>query len=380
VLVAFLPLAIIGLLFGKAIKAYLFNAPVVATAFIVGGLVILWAERRDHRIRVESIDDLSLTDAIKLGFAQALALIPGTSRSGATIIGGLLFGLSRRAATEFSFFLAMPTLIGAGIYQLYKERALLSFDDLGMWVVGFVASFVSAFWAVRGLLRYISTHDFSLFAWYRIAFGIVVLVTWHYRRDFLEQWLRWRARGFSICTAFCSSPASWKARLLGERLATAGLRDRFSCPTLSPVPLAAIAYAPSICWPAPTDRRRWSAVRSAAITPPGWPKTRSARSPDQPGSDGAGPARRTRRDAHQLSHRRDLRVHGRARRTTARARDARRHAGALPVAGRDRRRSARLPSGRRALCRQPPDHPRGGRSQLHALPRAVPQIIEFCGL
>jgi len=180
VLVAFLPLAIIGLLFGKAIKAYLFNAPVVATAFIVGGLVILWAERRDHRIRVESIDDLSLTDAIKLGLAQALALIPGTSRSGATIIGGLLFGLSRRAATEFSFFLAMPTLIGAGIYQLYKERALLSFDDLGMWVVGFVASFVSAFWAVRGLLRYISTHDFSLFAWYRIAFGIVVLATWHY--------------------------------------------------------------------------------------------------------------------------------------------------------------------------------------------------------
>jgi undecaprenyl-diphosphatase len=179
VLVAFLPLAIIGLLFGKAIKAYLFNAPVVATAFIVGGLIILWAERREHRIRVESIDDLSLTDAIKLGFAQALALIPGTSRSGATIIGGLLFGLSRRAATEFSFFLAMPTLIGASIYQLYKERALLSFDDVGMWVIGFAASFISAFWAVRGLLRYISTHDFSIFAWYRIAFGIVVLVTWH---------------------------------------------------------------------------------------------------------------------------------------------------------------------------------------------------------
>ncbi len=179
VLVAFLPLAILGLLFGKAIKDYLFNAPVVATAFIVGGLIILWAERREHRIRVESIDDLSLTDAIKLGFAQALALIPGTSRSGATIIGGLLFGLSRRAATEFSFFLAMPTLIGASIYQLYKERALLSFDDVGMWVIGFAASFISAFWAVRGLLRYISTHDFSIFAWYRIAFGIVVLVTWH---------------------------------------------------------------------------------------------------------------------------------------------------------------------------------------------------------
>lgn len=180
VLVAFLPLAILGLLFGKAIKASLFNAPVVATAFIVGGLVILWAERREHRIRTESIDDLTLIDALKLGLAQALALIPGTSRSGATIIGGLFFGLSRRAATEFSFFLAIPTLIGATIYQLYKERALLSFDDLGMWVVGFVAAFVSAFWAVRGLLRYISTHDFSAFAWYRIAFGVVVLVTWHY--------------------------------------------------------------------------------------------------------------------------------------------------------------------------------------------------------
>ncbi|WP_313951665.1 undecaprenyl-diphosphate phosphatase [Accumulibacter sp.] len=180
VLVAFLPLAVIGLLFGKAIKASLFNPPVVATAFIVGGFIILWAERREHRIRVESVDDLSVTDAFKLGCAQALALIPGTSRSGATIIGGLLFGLSRRAATEFSFFLAIPTLIGATIYQLYKERALLSLDDLGMWVVGFVAAFISAFWAVRGLLRYISSHDFSIFAWYRIAFGIGILATWHF--------------------------------------------------------------------------------------------------------------------------------------------------------------------------------------------------------
>ena len=177
-LAAFMPLAILGLLFGKTIKAYLFNAPAVATAFIVGGLIILWAERREHTIRVDSVDDLSLRDAVKLGLAQALALIPGTSRSGATIIGGLFFGLSRKAATEFSFFLAIPTLIAATCYQLYKERALLSFDDLGMWVVGFVAAFISAFWAVRGLLRYISTHDFTIFAWYRIAFGIVVLLTW----------------------------------------------------------------------------------------------------------------------------------------------------------------------------------------------------------
>ncbi|HMW18849.1 MAG TPA: undecaprenyl-diphosphate phosphatase [Accumulibacter sp.] len=186
-LIAFLPLAIIGLLFGKSIKALLFNAPVVAMAFIVGGLIILWAERREHRIRVHSVDALSAFDALLLGLAQALALIPGTSRSGATIIGGLLFGLSRRAATEFSFFLAIPTLIGATIYQLYKERALLSVDDLGMWVVGFVAAFLSAFWAVRGLLRYISNHDFSIFAWYRIAFGLVVLATWHFG------WVSWTA-------------------------------------------------------------------------------------------------------------------------------------------------------------------------------------------
>lgn len=178
--IAFMPLAILGLLFGKTIKTTLFNAPTVAAAFIVGGLVILWAERREHRILVETVDDLTARDALKLGLAQALALIPGTSRSGATIIGGLFFGLSRRAATEFSFFLAIPTLIVATLYQLYKERALLSLDDLGMWVVGFVAAFVSAFWAVRGLLRYISTHDFSVFAWYRIAFGIVVLVTWKF--------------------------------------------------------------------------------------------------------------------------------------------------------------------------------------------------------
>lgn len=180
ILVAFLPLALLGLAFGKQIKAYLFNPPVVATTFILGGLVILWAERRPHRVRVETVDDIDLVDALKLGLAQALALIPGTSRSGATIIGGLFFGLSRKAATEFSFFLAIPTLILASIYHLWKDRALLSVDDLGMWAVGFGAAFVSAFLCVRWLLRYISTHDFTVFAWYRIVFGCVVLVTWHY--------------------------------------------------------------------------------------------------------------------------------------------------------------------------------------------------------
>jgi len=175
--IAFVPLAVLGLLFGKVIKAHLFAPVPVASAFIVGALVILWAERRTHVVRVETVDDLGPLDALKLGFAQALALIPGTSRSGATIIGGLFLGLSRRAAAEFSFFLAIPTLTAATIYELYKERALLSANDLGMWGVGFVTAFVSAFLCVRWLLRFIASHDFTPFAWYRIAFGLVVLAT-----------------------------------------------------------------------------------------------------------------------------------------------------------------------------------------------------------
>ena len=176
--IAFVPLAVFGLLFKKAIEAHLFQPVPVAIAFIVGAFVILWAERRQHTIRVHSVDDMSPLDALKLGLAQMMALIPGTSRSGSTIIGGLFFGLSRKAATEFSFFLAVPTLFAATFYSLYKERALLSFDDIGMWVVGFVSAFVSAFLCVRWLLRYISSHDFTLFAWYRIVFGVVVLATW----------------------------------------------------------------------------------------------------------------------------------------------------------------------------------------------------------
>ncbi len=179
VFIAFLPLALIGLAFGKQIKAALFNPITVAVTSIVGALFILWAEKRQHTVSVESVDDLSWKDALKVGCAQALALIPGTSRSGATIIGGLFFGLSRKAATEFTFFLAMPTLIAATLYELYKERALLSSDDLGMWAVGFIASFISAFLCVRWLLRYISSHDFTVFAWYRIAFGLIVLGTYY---------------------------------------------------------------------------------------------------------------------------------------------------------------------------------------------------------
>jgi undecaprenyl-diphosphatase len=175
--IAFMPAAVLGLAFGKHIKAALFKPVPVAIAFIVGGLVILWAERRVHRVTVESVDDMGWKDALKVGIAQAFALIPGTSRSGATIIGGLLFGLSRRAATEFSFFLAVPTLIAAGAYDFYRNRALFDAHDLGMFAVGMAAAFCSAFLCVRWLLRYIATHDFTVFAWYRIVFGAVVLLT-----------------------------------------------------------------------------------------------------------------------------------------------------------------------------------------------------------
>jgi undecaprenyl-diphosphatase len=178
VLVAFLPAVVLGLLFGKVIKAHLFTPAVVATTFILGAFVILWAERRPPSVvRIHDVDQMRWPDALKVGIAQCFALIPGTSRSGATIIGAMLFGLSRKAATDFSFFLAIPTLIGAGVYSLYKDRALLSMADLPLFAVGLVFSFVSAWLCVRWLLRYISTHSFTPFAWYRIAFGIVVLAT-----------------------------------------------------------------------------------------------------------------------------------------------------------------------------------------------------------
>ena len=176
-IVAFLPAAVLGFLFLKQIKAYLFNPIVVASAFIIGGFLILWAERRQHVIHAESIDDMTWRDALKVGFAQALAMIPGTSRSGATIIGGLFFGLSRRAATEFSFFLAIPTMFAATFYDVYKNRDLFSMDDIALFAVGGTVSFISAFIAVRGLIRFISRHDFTVFAWYRIAFGIIVLIS-----------------------------------------------------------------------------------------------------------------------------------------------------------------------------------------------------------
>jgi undecaprenyl-diphosphatase len=176
-IVAFIPAALLGLAFGGPIKQHLFHAVPVAAAFILGGLIILWVERSPRRTTVEHVDDMTWQDALKVGLAQSVALIPGMSRAGATIIGGMLFGLSRRAATEFSFFLAVPTLIAAGAYDFYKNRALFDAGDLGVFSVGFIFSFVSAFLCVRWLLRYIATHDFSAFAWYRIVFGVIVLAT-----------------------------------------------------------------------------------------------------------------------------------------------------------------------------------------------------------
>ena len=188
VIIGFLPAVVLALLFGKYVQEHLFTPVIVATTFILGGFVILWAEKRPAAAtRVQSVDDMTALDALKVGLVQCFALVPGTSRSGSTIIGGMLMGLSRKAATDFSFFLAMPTLIGAGVYSLYKERALLSMADVPLFAVGLIFSFISAWLCVRWLLRFISTNSFVPFAWYRIVFGIVVLVTaytgivdWHH--------------------------------------------------------------------------------------------------------------------------------------------------------------------------------------------------------
>ncbi|PRY03850.1 undecaprenyl-diphosphate phosphatase [Paraburkholderia sp. BL25I1N1] len=181
VIIATIPAIVLGLLFEKSIKAALFSPVPVAFALVAGGVVILWAEARqraqgEREARVQNVDDLSALDALKVGLAQCFALIPGMSRSGSTIIGGMLFGLDRRVATEFSFFLAIPIIFGATAYELYKDWHLLSVDALGTFAIGFVAAFVSAFACVRWLLRYIAAHDFTAFAWYRIGFGLLILL------------------------------------------------------------------------------------------------------------------------------------------------------------------------------------------------------------
>jgi len=186
-LIAFLPAVVLGVAFADQIHHYLFNPITVAAALVVGGVVILWAEQRPHAVTVEEVDDMSWKEALKIGCAQCLAMIPGTSRSASTIIGGLLFGLSRRAATEFSFFLAMPTMVGAAVYSGYKYRELFQPGDLPVFALGFVLSFVFAMIAVRALLKFIANHSYAAFAWYRIVFGLIILATWQFG------WVDWSA-------------------------------------------------------------------------------------------------------------------------------------------------------------------------------------------
>jgi undecaprenyl-diphosphatase len=177
-LLAFIPAVILGLAFADLIEHWLFNPITVATALIIGGIVMIWAEKREHEIKAETVDNMTWSLALKVGFAQCLALIPGTSRSGATIIGGLVFGLSRKAATEFSFFLAMPTMVAATVYSLFKYRDILQLSDLPTFAIGFVTTFVVAMFTVRALLKFIANHSYAVFAWYRIGFGLLILATW----------------------------------------------------------------------------------------------------------------------------------------------------------------------------------------------------------
>ena len=186
-IIAVLPAVVLGVIFADTIHEYLFNPITVATALVIGGVIMLWAERRQHVIHAETVDDMTWKDAVKIGFAQCLAMIPGTSRSGSTIIGGLLFGLSRKAATEFSFFLAMPTMVGAAVYSGYKYRHLFQPDDLPVFAIGFVTSFIFAMIAVRALLKFISSHSYAAFAWYRIVFGLLIFATWQFG------WIDWSA-------------------------------------------------------------------------------------------------------------------------------------------------------------------------------------------
>ena len=177
-IVASIPIVIIGLSFGDVVKEYLFNAITVAIALIIGGFIILWAERRQHDIVTHEVDDLSFKQATLIGLIQCLALFPGTSRSGSTIIGSLFLGISRKAAAEFSFFLGIPVLMGAGLLDMYKMRHELHSNDFGVLAVGIIVAFISALIVIRALIRYVSKHDFTVFAYYRIGFGLIILATW----------------------------------------------------------------------------------------------------------------------------------------------------------------------------------------------------------
>ncbi len=186
-LIAFMPAVVLGVVFSDLIHHYLFNPITVAAALVVGGIVMLWAEKRQHEVHAETVDDITWQDALKVGFAQCLAMIPGTSRSGSTIIGGLLFGLSRKTATEFSFFLAMPTMVAAAVYSGFKYRHLFVPADFPVFAVGFITAFIFAMIAVKALLKFIASHSYAAFAWYRIAFGLVILATWQFG------WVDWAA-------------------------------------------------------------------------------------------------------------------------------------------------------------------------------------------
>lgn len=185
VLLAFLPLALLGLIFEHRIESVLFKPVPVALALVVGGFVILWAERRRHVVTMETVDDLRAGRALLIGGFQALALIPGTSRAAATIIGGLFLGLSRRAATEFSFFVAIPTLLAATAYKLWEARGTLTPADAQPLAISSIVAFASALVTIRFLLRFVSGHSFAVFAWYRIVFGLFVLASWKLG------WLHW---------------------------------------------------------------------------------------------------------------------------------------------------------------------------------------------
>ncbi|WP_269915223.1 undecaprenyl-diphosphate phosphatase [Acinetobacter sp. HY1485] len=184
-IVATIPIMLIGLTFGETVKAYLFNAVTVACALIVGGFIILWAERRQHQIKSQEVENLTFKQAVIIGLIQCFALVPGTSRSGSTIIGSLFLGVSRKAAAEFSFFLGIPVLMGAGLLDMYKMRHDLHVADMEILGVGIIVAFVSALIVIRALIRYVSKHDFSIFAYYRIVFGILILLTWY------TGWVQW---------------------------------------------------------------------------------------------------------------------------------------------------------------------------------------------
>lgn len=192
-LLAFLPAAVIGAIFIKTIKSVFYHPGVVAVTLVLGGLVMLWVERRTHhtpgdvpgaaddsasdeRATARTLEQITWKQAIGVGVAQCVAMIPGVSRSGATIIGGMIAGIQRKTATEFSFFLAMPTMLGAAVYDMYRNIDLLSSHDLSAIAVGFVAAFLSALVVVRAVLRFVANHTYRVFAWYRIALGIVVAI------------------------------------------------------------------------------------------------------------------------------------------------------------------------------------------------------------